>query len=358
MHINEGQGGTPLLRETNMQRLHWADKTMSLLRQQQLEACEKRLASLPDFGLYTYNDNLRIEELWRSSFDAMEKPGAAHLHTVQELRALVLTRLPLEAALLSVEEHLLLERLLTLEGEAELLDWEEMSAAESLVRRMWCSITHVGHRFILHLPQELHTPLMLVLSSHQHEEMRDKLLRHDAIIRALLYIGGLLHYEEPLYHLLNDVLQSSGKGETLLSMRYLRSAYDYMYDPDGEMLLLHPGLAEPEQLMHICAPQDGLSIDLDEETIRGAMEGLMPEERPLFERLYAMLLGSTRPEISEEEAVEDLRMLAKQGVSLDVMQEVLATMLTIQPTDDMLFAVADLHQHTPRWGDMRMIRLQ
>lgn len=347
-----------MLRETNMQRLHWADKTMSLLRQQQLEACEKRLASLPDFGLYTYDDNLRVEELWNCSYDAMEQPRLSHLHTMQELRALVLTRLPMEAALLSVEEHHLVERLLTLEGEAELLDWEEMSAAESLVRRMWCSITCEAHRITLHLPRELLTPLTMVLSSHRHEELRQRLLRHDAIIRALLYIGGLLHYEEPLHHLLNDVLEASGKGEMLLSMRYLRAAYDYMYDADGEMLLLHPGLAEPEQLMHIATPREGLSIDLDEETIRGAMEGLMPEERPLFERLYGLLLGSTRPEIAEEEAVEDLRMLAKQGVSLDVMQEVLATMLTIQPTHEMLFAVADLHQHTPRWGDMRMVHLQ
>ncbi len=357
-YANYVEGGTRLLRETNVNRLHWADKTMSLLRQQQLEACEKRLIALPAFGLYTYDDDLHAEELWRCSLDAQESPRMTHLHTTHELRAKILTRLPNEAALLSVEEHHLVERLLTLGGEAELLDWEEMSAAESLVRRLWCTITCQEHRFILHMPQALLTPLTLIFSSHQHDETRQRLMHHDAIIRALLYIGGLLHYEEPLHHLLEDVLGAAGPGEAMLAMRYLRAAYDYTYDRWGDMLLLHPGLAEPEALLNIAAPREGLSIDLDEETIRGAMEGLLPEERPLFERLYGLLLGATRPEIFEEEAAEDLRMLAKQGVPLSVMQEVLGTMLVLKPTQEMLDAVAELHAHTPRWGEMRMHCLQ
>lgn len=347
-----------MLRETNVQRLHWADKTMSLIRQQQLEACERRLNALPSYGLYTYNDDVHAEELWLSSFDGQESPRLTHLHTTHELRAKVLTRLPSEAALLSVEEHHLIERLLTLGGDAELLDWEEMSAAESLVRRLWCVITHTEHRFVLHLPPELITPLTMIFSSRKHEELRMRLLRHDAVIRALLYIGGLLHYEEPLHHLLEDVLEGGGETDRMLAMRYLRTAYDYTHDQNGEMLLLHPGLAEPEALLDIAAPQDGLSIDLDEETLRGAMEGLMPEERPLFDRLYGLLLGATRPEIMEEEAVEDLRMLAKQGVPLSVMLEVLGSMLLLQPTEEMRQAVAELHSQTPRWGEMRMDRLQ
>lgn len=348
----------PLLRETNIQRLHWADKTMSLLRQQQLEACEKRLLALPEFGLYTSDDDLHAEELWAVSFDGQEQSVLTHLHTTHELRAMVLTRLPREAALLSVEEHLLVERLLSLEGEAELMDWQEMSAAEALVRRLWCTLRLQDSRYILQLPQELIPPLTLTFSSRQHEELRLRLLRHDAVIRALLYIGGLLHYEEPLHHLLNDVLEDAAPSDTQLAMRYLRASYDYTYDQYGDMLLLHPGLAEPERLLSITAPQEGLSIDLDEETIRGAMEGLLPEEQPLFERLYGLLAGATRPEITEEEAAEDLRMLAKQGVPLSVMQEVLGSMLTIHPTREMLEALSEVHQMTPRWGEMRMNSLQ
>ncbi|MGN0794874.1 MAG: hypothetical protein ACI4MG_10465 [Aristaeellaceae bacterium] len=347
-----------MLRETNVQRLHWSEKTMSLLRQQQLEACEKRLNALPDFGLYTYDDDLRTEELWQCSFGAQEAPRMTHLHTLHELRAQVLSQLPTEAALLTVEEHRLVERMLLLEGEAELLDWEEMSAAESLVRRLWCVISREEQRFVLHLPQELMTPLTMVLSSRRHEELRERLIRHDAVIRALLYLGGLLHYEEPLEHLLEDVLETDARADDTLAMRYLRNAYDYTYDAAGDMLLLHPGLAEPEQLLKMPMPDSGITAKLDEETIRGAIEGVLPGERPLFERLFGLLHGATRPEIMEDEAAEDLRMLAKQGVPLQVMQEVLGSMLLQSPTQDMLDAVSELHALTPRWGVLHMARLQ
>lgn len=343
-----------MLRETNVQRLHWADKTMSLLRQSQLESCEKRLSALPEYGIFTHDHDLYAEELWALSFDGQEETRQTHLHTTQELRAMVLSRLPREAALLSVEEHALVERMISLGGEAQLMDWLEMSAAEALVRRLWCTIRVQNGRYLLSLPQTLRTPLMMVLSSHQHEEIREKLLRHDAVIRALLYIGGLLHYEEPLFHLMNDVLDKGAESDLPLCMRYLRAAYDYIYDREGELLLLHPGLAEPEQLLHLAPPQEGLSVELDEDTIRGAMEGLMPEERALFDRLYGLLQGATRPELSEEEAAEDLRMLAKQGVPLQAMHEVLTSMLTVTPTAEMLSAVGELQRLTPRWGGLSM----
>ncbi|MBQ2954783.1 MAG: hypothetical protein IJE07_14730 [Clostridia bacterium] len=349
-----------MLRETNIQRLHWADKTMSLLRQSQLESCERRLSRLPAFGLYTSDDDLHAEELWSLSLDAQSAPRQTHLHTTQELRAMVLARLPLEATLLTMDEHSLVERLITLGGEAELLDWLEMSAAETLVRRLWCTIRRDEDRFILHLPSQLRTPLLLVLSDRRHDEARSRLQRHDAIIRALLYLGGLLHFSEPLERIVADVLlcKEPGKQEYALATRYLQAAYDFFYDRDGEMILLHPGLAEPERLFSAMPQKDSAPLELDEDTIRGAMEGLMPEERQLFTRLYGLLSGATRPEISVEEAVEDLRMLVKQGVSLPVMREVLSSMLTIQPTAEMLRAVDELYLMTPRWGALQMNRLQ
>lgn len=347
-----------MLRETNVRRLHWADKTMSVMREQQLEACEKRLRTLPEFSLFGQCSDVHAEQLWQCSYQAQEQPRMTQLHTIADLRAGVLAQLPAEAALLSMDEHLLVERLITLDGQAELLEWEEMSAAESLVRRMWCSISRQDGRIVLNMPAELLLPLTMILSTHQHEEIRDRLMRHDAVIRALLYIGGLLHYEEPLYHLMNDVLNDSYAASRTLALRYLRVAYDYAYDRSGEMLVLHPGLADPEQFIAAHPMPDGLSMELDEETMRGAMEGLLPEEQPLFDRLFGLLIGATRPELTEEGAVEDLRMLAKQGVSLKEMQEVLSSMLLLQPTDEMLSAVEALHRLTPRWGSLKSEALQ
>lgn len=342
-----------MLRETNVQRLHWADKTMSVLRQEQLEACEKRIAQLPDVTVFDLTDDLLTEEVWRCSYDAQEHPHPNHLHTRNELRAQVLASLAAEAALLSVEEHLLVERLISLGGTAELLNWEETQAAESLVRRMWCTLVKQDGHILLRLPEALLSPLTLAVSSRAHQELREGLLRHDAVIRGLLYMGGLLHYETPLYHLLTDVLKDSYACDLNLAMRYLRAAYDYTYDRNGDMLLLHPGLADPERLLSADQPvPDDTAIELDEDTMRGAVEGILPDEIPLFDTLYGLFQGATRPELTPEGAAEDLLILAKQGVPLSEMQEVLGSLLSIQPTPEMHLAVAEVYQRTPRWGMM------
>ena len=89
-----------MLRETNVQRLHWADKTMSVIRQEQLEACEKRLSALPTKTVFDICDDLHTEEIWQCSYDAQEHPHMDALHTYKALRAQVLGRLAAEAALL------------------------------------------------------------------------------------------------------------------------------------------------------------------------------------------------------------------------------------------------------------------
>ncbi len=347
-----------MLRETNVQRLHWADKTMSVIRQGQLEACEKRLSALPHLTVFDLTDDLRTEELWQFSYDAQEHPRMDKLHTYQELRADILGRLACEAALLSVEEHLLVERLVTLGGTADLIDWEEISAAESLAKRLWCTVSRENGHTVVHMPEALLTPLTLTISSHQHQEIRDRLMRHDAVIRAMLYLGGLLHFEEPLYHLMSDVLQDTYACDLTLALRYLRAAYDYTYDRNGDMLLLHPGLADPERLLTMEVPAQEFSLELSEDTMRGAMDGLLPGEAPLFDLLYGLFMEATRPELTPEGAAEDLLMLAKQGVSLAEMQEVLGTLLSVQPTPEMRSAVALVHAQTPRWGLMHTASAQ
>ncbi len=341
-----------MLREINVQRLHWADKTMSVIRQELLEACEKRLSALPGMTVFDLTSDVSVEELWKCSYDAQEHPRMEKLHTHMELRAQVLGTLAAEAALLSVEEHQLIERLITLGGTAELIDWEETSAAESLVRRLWCTISRENGRTTLRMPEALLTPLTLTLSSHAHQELREKLMNLDSVIRGLLYIGGLLHYEEPLYHLMNDVLKDSYACDLTLAMRYLRAAYDYTYDRRGDMLLLHPGLADPERLMAMHPLTQEFALELSDESMRGAIEGILPEEEPLFERLYGLFIGATRPELTPEGAAEDLLILAKQGVPLSEMQEVLGTLLSVQPTAEMRAAVRLVHAQTPCWGMM------
>ena len=337
-----------MLREGNVHSLHWADKTMSILRERQLEASAARIAAYPAKGLFNGCDDLMVEELWKHTYDALENPNPTRLHTTRGLRRLVLAQLPAEAALLSVEEHELIERIFALGGEAELFT-EEISAGESLMRRMWGTIRREDDRLILTLPQELLSPLQLIFQTPTHEAIRERLMHFDFFIGSMLHIGGFLHYEAPLRHLLSDVVAGTYADQHTLALRYLRSAYDYIYDRHGSMILLHPGLAEPDKFIYGSLPYVRPLPETDAGRRRYAMLGLLPEEEDIYNTMFGLLAGAVRPELTEDMAVRDLMILAKQSVSVQEMREVLSSMLTVCPTPAMLDGLDRIIARTPRW---------
>ena len=83
-----------------------------------------------------------------------------------------------------------------------------------------------------------------------------------------------------------------------------------------------------------------------------ALNGLLPEEIASCETMRGALAGAIRPEYDEEEALEDLRMMAKQGATLPEMREVMESMLCVLPTPRMLEALRQLHLQTVRWIGM------
>ena len=342
-----------MLRESNVQSLHWADKTMSVIRERQLEACEDRLSAYPEYGLFSGCDDDHAEEMWDLSYDAQEHPIQTYLHTVSNLQEQVMRQLPLEAGLLTLQEHRLLEKMILYGGEVELLYPEEGSPAESLVKRMWCHLSwREEDRLFLCMPETLITEIGKIFADPAHEEMRERLIRCEAVIRALLYIDGFMGKDEPLTHLLKDVVQTDTLQAEILCQRYLRANFDYTYDQEGNMVLLHPGLADPEWAKKPMPLQAGQGFAGDQLTMLGAMSGLLPQEAPLHMQLTGLLQGAVRPEITEEEAAADLRMLAKQNVGLAEMNEVLGSLLMVQPTQEMLACVEAVQKQTPRWCGM------
>lgn len=337
-----------MLREGNVKSLHWADKTMSILRERQMEASLSRLSACPAKGLFSGCDDVMVEDLWRHTYDALENPVLTSLHTTRGLQRLVTARLAAEAALLSIEEHELLERVIVLGGKAELFN-DEVTVAESLVRRMWCTFDVTDGRLCLLLPETLLVPLSNMLLTPTHLEIRAKLEQFDNFINWLLHLTGFLHYREPLRYLLRHVVAGTYADQETIALRYLRIAFDYIYDEHGEMILLHPGLAEPERLLK---PRRGVSLPMPDPRMFPANfepGSLLPEEIPVYERLIGLLAGAVRPELTEDMAVRDLIMLAKQGVSFEESAEVLSSLLTILPTAAMLDGLRMLHAHTPRW---------
>ena len=67
-----------MLRQCDTRTRRWADKTMSVMRADQLEACEKDLAGLPSRCLFEQEcSNLDAEKLYELSFFADEDRKAS-----------------------------------------------------------------------------------------------------------------------------------------------------------------------------------------------------------------------------------------------------------------------------------------
>ena len=329
----------------------WCDKTMSVMREQQLEACQDRLTRCPSVGIFDeiYEDELR--DLFRFSFFSQEirtrMPGK------EELKAAVLSQIGKEACFLSAREDELVKRMLVNEGEVYLDAWDDVSAAEALISRLWCTLQVVDDEYArLCLAPELMEPLSQAMRTEEYLKTRAHLFAFDATLHSLLYLSGFLHASVPMSQFPVQGAEVADGLTQILIARYLRASFDYTETPEGEILLLHPGLADPALLLSTLSKMPPTEIQLTREMLLGGMNGLLPEEVASCEAMRGELFGAVRPEYDEEEVLEDLRMMAKQGADLGEMREVLESMLCVLPTPRMLQTLAQLHLQTVRWIGM------
>ena len=342
-----------MLRESNAETLHWADKTWSVLHARQLEASEDRLAVWPQFGLFTVSDAASADALWRISYACQEHPLNTPVPSLPELRRQVCDTLPEEAALLSIDEMHMVYDMMDNGGVTELEDMEDMGVAESLVRRLWCWQEWLeDDRVLLHLPQKLLIPLMKLFEQPVFQYRTGKLYVCYTSLHALLYLNGSIRVRELLPHLRRLLPDLSEPAFRRLTLRWMKAGFDCCYDQSGELLLIHPGLADPERAPSSpCLPEDLSAVDPDR--IFGTIPGILPEETAVFSRASALLKEAVRPELTPEEAAEDLLILAKQSVPEAAMQEVLGTMLSVLPTPAMRDAVREINLTVPRWPGFR-----
>ena len=348
-----------MLRNGSSRPLHWADKTMSVMRADLLEACEKDLAGLPSHCLFDSDcSDVDAESFYELSFFAEEDrrlsggKQAPVLHTVEQLRTRVLHQYAQEAALLSVEEHDLLVRTVLFGGRTPLTDWNELLPARGLARRLWCRVEGQGGASVLVMPLQLCSSALLLLASDSHKKVRELVEQVHESIDNTLYLLGAVQAAAPVRHMESLLKDTFVAGRRDLFERFLRVGYDYVYDHSGKLLLIHPGLAEPERMMdYACA-------EMDPETLSSASDSVGDVESPLYEQMLSLLLDVTRPEIAPEDAVEDLILLAKQEAPYADMEEVLSSLLICQVTPDMRRALREISNRVPRWLTLGTSRVQ
>lgn len=330
----------------------WCEKTMTLMKEQQLEACEKRLSAYPQKGIFSGCSARDVQTWWDSSYYAREGFGKEKLFTAEEIRRMVLERLEREVCLVSIPEYQLLERMVLFGGETELLDWNESGAAESLLKRLWCTLRWQDERLFLCLPEALQTPVLKAMNHPDCGEIRERLFRFDATIHGLLYIAGFLHGQQPMEHFLMEVAPINYRLDRALARRYLCATFDYAYDRKGEMILIHPGLADPEHLLKQMEKSGAFELELSESMLLGGMNGIFPQEEQAHFAMACVLRDAVRPEYTEEDAATDLRLLIKQGVPMQALKDVLASMLMVLPTRAMYAALEQLCIQTPCWAGL------
>lgn len=353
-----------MLRQGNNRSFHWADKTMSVLRADQLEACEKELAGLPPFCLFDAScTDLHAEKLYDLSYYAMEDrldKKEPVLHTTDELRVRVLSSFAAESALLPTEEHDILVRMVLFGGRMALQDWNDLIPARSLIRRLWCRGEWKDNTLILSMPHQLCATSLIMLAGDEHQKIRDIVEQVTESVDNTLYLSGVLQAAGPVRHLSSLLKSTCAEGRTDLILRLMYASFDYVYDASGNLTLIHPGLADPDKMIvQMSSPSlsdayRNLSMDI----LNNASGSVMDLESPLYDRMLSLLLGSVRPELTAEDAVEDLIILAKQGVPLKDMREVLSSMLVSIPTPDMLKSLENLQRQIPRWIYFSSSRVQ
>ena len=341
-----------MLRQGSNLPYHWADKTMSVLRANQLEACEKDLAGLPFRCLFDADcTDADAESFYRLSYFPREDRNSRNitLHTVEQLRVRVLSSFAPELALLSPEEHDLMVRLVLFGGRLVLQDWEDLIPARSLVRRLWCRTALEDGIRVLFMPHQLCASALLLLAGDGHKKIRDAVETMQDSIDQSLYLMGMVQASGPQLHLQSLLKNTYAENRPELIERMLFSGWDYIFDSRGRLVLIHPGLADPEGMLSNLPAASGASREMSPDALRSASDSISDLESPLYEQMLFSLADAVRPEITPEDAVEDLIILAKQDVPFADMKEVLSSLLVSLPTGEMLKALQDLSTRIPRW---------
>ena len=340
--------------ETKRQTDRWIDRTLTILRASRLESCERELAGLGGRGLFDQETtDTDAERLFGLSWMA-EEEKEPKLHTIGEMRAQVLSRLPMEAALLSPEEHDLAMKLAFLGGELSLFDWNDLIPARGLIRRLWCRKDPERKNRII-MPKAICLGFILTLASDEIPKVHEIVEETVDTADNTLYLAGTMPAETVMRDLGWKLQGTIGADEPALYRRMLKTAFETTLDREGRLMLVHPGLADPRGFL---TRTDRFPVGSDQETLEGIYNSLMEVEDPLYEKMTGLIQDVCRPETGAEDTVEDLFLLAKQDAPLREMREVLASRIICLPTEEMVSALRELHDTVPKWLSMGMSRVQ
>ena len=343
-----------MLTRINARQVFWPDQTLSALRLGRLEACEKELADLGGHGLFdAETTDTDAERLFSQSWYS-EEEKKPRLHSIEEMRKQVLSQLPAEMGLLSPDEYPLALKLALFGGQMPIFDWEDLPAARSLIRRMWCRAWPEKGNWLV-MPRQICMAVLLMLSSEELGSVKETAGRIIETVDNTLYLAGAMPAEMAVKDLAWQLQGTLGENKPALYLRLLKSTFETQVDRNGRLMLVHSGLADPVSFM---SGQGSRMIGLDQTNMERLYESLMDVEDPLYDRMLSLIQGLMRQEINGEDTVEDLMLMAKQNASVDEMRQVLGMRIICLPTEEMTDTIREIQARVPRWTSLNMAGVQ
>ncbi len=327
----------------------WEDHLKSVNEDKQLEACRNRLLAWDGRSLFDEIGSQEFRQLRQRSYDAREK-GALSFGP-EKLRQAVIGRAGREAMYLSRSEDELLKKMIVSGWSVTVDDWDLLPAAESLIRRHWCTMrfNDEDDSADLTVVPELREVLIHGLEDEKYPVIRDALFRFGAMLYSIRYIYGFV-FPCPLMSQFcaelekKDVLFDQG-----LTERFIKAEFDYMMTDDGQLFLPHPALAFPERMLSRSRMPETGTEEITFESMLGGMGGILPEEVPSVTCFRGIIAGALRPEFDPVQAVDDLRYMAKQGADLKDMTRILKNASAVLPSKRMIDALERMRQEAVLW---------
>ena len=329
----------------------WRERTLSVLDAQRDESCIRQLTQACDRGSIFGRGSARTwQEAYEGSYLALENqspegPGA------EALRRAVKNSLSKELPLISIREEMLLQRLIIFGGSFPVIDPDEYPAALSLVRRLWCTVRQVNQgTFMISLHESLGGRIASIMQTPEYHERRQNLFTLSATLHSLLYLSGFYFAQTMIGQLMREHQDVFSEKEKLYLMRFLMVEFDYLWNGQRELVLLHPGLCCPEEVI---SAMSGLSFQephFTHQMILDGMREMLQEERPAVDALRAELEGALQPEYSAEDTVNELKLLVKQGAGFEDLRAILADQMATAFHPGILAALRRLEAETVRWA--------
>lgn len=323
--------------------------TMSQIRQTELNSVKQRLMELSGCGIFGRVSNQHWTRAYQVSYDLMEAPDAPW-PTVQALRTAVRKRLPKELPYITEREESLLKRMILFGGTAPLMAEDDMIAAETLIRRLWCScVVQDNGPIYVRLARPLMMPVLKCLSSQTYQETRLKMYALTATLHSMLYLHGVLYADPAIQQLSGHLTSGQDEAGRRVLYRFLRAEFDYCQDRQGNLVLVHPGVAQPEKMMAALSGPRYQAADYAREMIVGGIGEELREESAATDMLRAELSETLQPGMNAGSMVDDVKILIKQGATHEQLMELMQDKLATQMNTRLENALRKVEMDTVRW---------